>query len=97
MKALAAMSEPVANGEAYEEEHVHEVYEQIASHFSSTRYKVRLDALGAFDDVPMIKKKTLCADSFYESLGLSLNVFCKDWHPARSVSTSAVAMANTWP
>lgn len=26
---------------AYEEEHVHEVYEQIASHFSSTRYKVR--------------------------------------------------------
>lgn len=28
-------------GEAYEEEHVHTVYEQIASHFSSTRYKVR--------------------------------------------------------
>lgn len=27
-------------GEAYEEEHVHTVYEQIASHFSSTRYKV---------------------------------------------------------
>jgi hypothetical protein len=26
--------------EAYEEEHVHSVYEQIASHFSSTRYKV---------------------------------------------------------
>jgi len=25
---------------SYEEEHVHEVYEQIASHFSSTRYKV---------------------------------------------------------
>lgn len=25
--------------ENYEEEHVHEVYEQIASHFSSTRYK----------------------------------------------------------
>jgi len=25
--------------EEYEEEHVHEVYEQIASHFSSTRYK----------------------------------------------------------
>jgi hypothetical protein len=30
-------------GEAYEEEHVHTVYEQIASHFSSTRYKVRSD------------------------------------------------------
>jgi tRNA (uracil-5-)-methyltransferase TRM9 len=28
-------------GENYEQEHVHEVYEQIASHFSSTRYKVR--------------------------------------------------------
>ena len=27
-------------GTAYEEEHVHTVYEQIASHFSSTRYKV---------------------------------------------------------
>ncbi|KAI7439648.1 hypothetical protein KC368_g11347 [Hortaea werneckii] len=26
-------------GEDYEEQHVHEVYEQIASHFSSTRYK----------------------------------------------------------
>lgn len=29
------------HGTAYEKEHVHEVYEQIASHFSSTRYKVR--------------------------------------------------------
>ncbi|TKA66105.1 tRNA (carboxymethyluridine(34)-5-O)-methyltransferase [Friedmanniomyces simplex] len=28
-----------AKGEIYEEEHVHGVYEQIASHFSSTRYK----------------------------------------------------------
>ncbi|GIZ36655.1 hypothetical protein CKM354_000012400 [Cercospora kikuchii] len=27
------------HGESYEEEHVHTVYEQIASHFSSTRYK----------------------------------------------------------
>jgi tRNA (uracil-5-)-methyltransferase TRM9 len=26
--------------EAYEEKHVHEVYQQIAQHFSSTRYKV---------------------------------------------------------
>ncbi|KAL1955679.1 hypothetical protein VTO42DRAFT_8224 [Malbranchea cinnamomea] len=26
-------------GEAYEEEHVHQVYQQIAHHFSSTRYK----------------------------------------------------------
>ncbi|GAM83605.1 hypothetical protein ANO11243_015930 [Dothideomycetidae sp. 11243] len=28
-----------ASSSAYEEEHVHSVYEQIASHFSSTRYK----------------------------------------------------------
>ncbi|KAF7187614.1 tRNA (carboxymethyluridine(34)-5-O)-methyltransferase, partial [Pseudocercospora fuligena] len=28
-----------SGGEEYEQEHVHEVYEQIASHFSSTRYK----------------------------------------------------------
>lgn len=28
-----------SHGEDYEQEHVHEVYEQIASHFSSTRYK----------------------------------------------------------
>lgn len=27
-------------GEDYEEEHVHSVYEEIAPHFSSTRYKV---------------------------------------------------------
>ena len=27
-------------GTSYEAEHVHSVYEQIASHFSSTRYKV---------------------------------------------------------
>jgi len=25
----------------YEEKHVHEVYEEIATHFSETRYKVR--------------------------------------------------------
>jgi len=27
-------------GEEYEAQHVHSVYEDIASHFSSTRYKV---------------------------------------------------------
>ncbi|KAL8853370.1 MAG: hypothetical protein Q9221_001846 [Calogaya cf. arnoldii] len=30
---------PDQSPEKYEEKHVHEVYEQIASHFSSTRYK----------------------------------------------------------
>ena len=31
---------PSADQESYEEQNVHEVYQQIASHFSSTRYKV---------------------------------------------------------
>lgn len=34
------MGDNVDRGEEYERKHVHEVYEQIASHFSSTRYKV---------------------------------------------------------
>jgi tRNA (uracil-5-)-methyltransferase TRM9 len=34
------MSSPSALGASYEAEHVHSVYEEIASHFSSTRYKV---------------------------------------------------------
>lgn len=33
-----ATSEP--QGASYEAKHVHSVYEEIASHFSSTRYKV---------------------------------------------------------
>jgi tRNA (uracil-5-)-methyltransferase TRM9 len=33
------MAEASLKPEAYEEQHVHEVYEQIASHFSQTRYK----------------------------------------------------------
>lgn len=33
--------ENIKPGEGYEEQHVHTVYEQIASHFSSTRYKVQ--------------------------------------------------------
>ena len=36
------MADNDEQGTSYEEEHVHEVYEQIASHFSSTRYKVRI-------------------------------------------------------
>ncbi|EON61797.1 hypothetical protein W97_01014 [Coniosporium apollinis CBS 100218] len=33
------MADDFPRGESYEAEHVHAVYEQIASHFSSTRYK----------------------------------------------------------
>jgi tRNA (uracil-5-)-methyltransferase TRM9 len=32
-------SESETQGEAYEEKNVHEVYQQIANHFSATRYK----------------------------------------------------------
>lgn len=35
----------------YEEQHVHAVYDQIASHFSSTRYKVRRSSLGDRHDL----------------------------------------------
>ena len=42
---MSMVSQSVRTGEdrdpqAYENEHVHQVYEQIAPHFSSTRYKV---------------------------------------------------------
>jgi hypothetical protein len=36
----ATMAESDTQGADYEAEHVHSVYEEIASHFSSTRYKV---------------------------------------------------------
>lgn len=36
------ISTAVANDvKAYEEQHVHAIYDKIAPHFSSTRYKVR--------------------------------------------------------
>lgn len=38
------MAKPIlqTESEEYEDKHVHQVYEQIASHFSATRYKVGL-------------------------------------------------------
>jgi tRNA (uracil-5-)-methyltransferase TRM9 len=39
-KVTAIDIPPDTNPQAHEDEHVHAVYEQIASHFSSTRYKV---------------------------------------------------------
>ncbi|KAE8348181.1 S-adenosyl-L-methionine-dependent methyltransferase [Aspergillus coremiiformis] len=39
MASLDQSSSTLESREAYEEMHVHEVYQQIASHFSSTRYK----------------------------------------------------------
>jgi tRNA (uracil-5-)-methyltransferase TRM9 len=39
--SLPQSTENLPGEEAYEEKNVHEVYQQIAEHFSSTRYKVR--------------------------------------------------------
>lgn len=39
---MTANNDQKAQLEAYEEQNVHDVYQQIAQHFSSTRYKVRL-------------------------------------------------------
>jgi tRNA (uracil-5-)-methyltransferase TRM9 len=36
-----AVETPNVGEEAYEEQNVHQVYEEIATHFSDTRYKVR--------------------------------------------------------
>jgi len=63
---------------AYEEEHVHEVYEQIASHFSSTRYKVRSTIR-----TQMIEFNT----DFARSLGPSSNASSNPSRPAPSAST----------
>lgn len=43
MKSVTPAS-VVGDPQAYEDQHVHAVYDQIASHFSSTRYKVGSDS-----------------------------------------------------
>lgn len=58
-----------ANSEQYEDLHVHRVYEKIACHFSSTRYKVYV-AVGKSDDPPILR--TNATDQF-GSLGQSWN------------------------
>jgi hypothetical protein len=40
-RAVVSAPKISGNAEDYENEHVHGVYDEIASHFSSTRYKVR--------------------------------------------------------
>lgn len=58
-----------ADSEQYEDIHVHRVYEQIASHFSSTRYKV---VIPVRKDVglPMANPETT---NVFGSLGQLLN------------------------
>jgi hypothetical protein len=43
------MAETDDRGADYEAQHVHSVYEEIASHFSSTRYKVSVTFLTSPD------------------------------------------------
>jgi len=43
-----------SNPTEYEEQHVHAVYDQIASHFSSTRYKARKSSLEETDSPLLI-------------------------------------------
>lgn len=52
------------DAEEYESKHVHEVYQQIASHFSETRYKVRLyyrtcQCNQVSDDLAMANRRTV--------------------------------------
>jgi hypothetical protein len=58
--ASAAASAP--GQEAYEEEHVHSVYEQIASHFSSTRYKVGIHVFIYHFDINHTQEKEGCTN-----------------------------------
>lgn len=47
----------------YEQEHVHDVYQHIASHFSSTRYKVSYALRMSFIDVgPSLMRGTQAYD-----------------------------------
>jgi tRNA (uracil-5-)-methyltransferase TRM9 len=41
MGPKVVLTEVTTDAQTHEDEHVHTVYDQIASHFSSTRYKVR--------------------------------------------------------
>jgi tRNA (uracil-5-)-methyltransferase TRM9 len=51
--------------EAYEERHVHAVYDHIASHFSSTRYKVVTDTLVLFAATLSDNSPGLSSQNFY--------------------------------
>lgn len=67
---------------SYEETHVHSVYESIASHFSSTRYKV-----GPFG------QRSTRIDK--HSPGPLSMPFSETWRRVPSVLTLAAAMAST--
>lgn len=43
----------VDQAEVYEEQNVHEVYQQIAGHFSATRYKVSWKLVDSINHLPL--------------------------------------------
>ena len=61
-----------ADSEQYEDFHVHRVYEQIAFHFSSTRYKV-IVLLEKDVNLQMANRVQQRGTNLFGSLGQSLN------------------------
>lgn len=78
-------SDTKPNAEDYESKHVHEVYQQIASHFSETRYKV---CLRYSDTISTIRPNNKA------SHGQLSNGSFSSRDPAQSALISAAAMGN---
>jgi hypothetical protein len=74
------------SAEAYEQKNVHEVYQQIAEHFSSTRYKVCIPC-------PCL----ISGLTGFPSHGPLWSDSSKSCNPAPLVLMWAAAMANTLP
>lgn len=74
--------------EAYEEQNVHEVYQQIAEHFSSTRYKV----CSILSSISIYLRDW---SHSYISRGPLWNVSSESYRPAPSGSMWDAAMAST--
>lgn len=55
------IASPPLHPNSYEQEHVHAVYDTIASHFSSTRYKVCLHAIHLMPDTKLNQAMAYCS------------------------------------
>lgn len=73
-----------AEARAYEQQSVHSVYENISSHFSDTRYKVRL-LLFACRRLELRRQ---------DSLGRPSKLFSSSWNQVALVWTQDVAMGS---
>ncbi|KAF1810151.1 S-adenosyl-L-methionine-dependent methyltransferase [Eremomyces bilateralis CBS 781.70] len=80
------------NDESYEQEHVHDVYEQIAEHFSSTRYKPWPTPHSFLLSLPpgSIGLDVGCGNGKYLSSNPSLFILASD----RSANLAAIAASN---